>query len=89
MALRTVLTSTGLPCMSTEPLMRWPYDLLNTLIASSVRPAPMRPAMPTISPWRTCRFTPLICSRSACSAWCTRQSRTSSTVSPIFGERCG
>ena len=25
----------------------------------------------------------------ACSGWCTRQSRTSNTVSPIFGVRCG
>ncbi len=63
------------------------------LMANSVRPAPMRPAMPTISPRRTSKSTPLITCRSAWSGWWTDQSATLKIVSPIlgwsrFGKRC-
>ena len=89
MALPTVDTSTGLPSSKTSPLMRLPYERPKMLIASSVRPEPIRPAMPTISPLRTFRFTPLMTSRSLYCSWCTCQLRTSKMTSPICGWRCG
>ena len=53
------------------------------LIANSVRPAPISPAMPTTSPRLTCRLTPLITCRSAWSGWSTRQFCDLEHVSPI------
>ncbi len=59
------------------------------LIANSVRPAPISPAMPTTSPLRTVRLMLLLTLRSACIGWYTFQSRTSKIVSPIFDSRGG
>ncbi len=59
------------------------------LMASSVRPAPIRPAKPTISPRRTWKFDPFATRRDAsCGCW-TVQFLTSKKTSPIFGVRSG
>ena len=55
------------------------------LIASSVRPAPMSPAKPTISPRRTMKLEFLQTRRSAEIGCRTVQSRTSKKTSPILG----
>ena len=59
------------------------------LIASSVRPAPISPAKPTISPRRTWKLEFFTTRRSGTSGCCTTQSRTSKNVSPMFGVRSG
>ncbi len=59
-ALGIVLTSTSLPRIWTWPLTKWPQERPKTLIANSVRPAPIRPAIPTTSPARTLMLTSLI-----------------------------
>ena len=58
-------------------------------MASSVRPEPISPAMPTTSPARTAKEMSSITCRSACSGCQTFQFFTSSTVSPGFGLRSG
>ena len=50
---RTLESSTSRPSSRTRPLMLRPQARPNRLIANSVRPAPIRPAMPTTSPRRT------------------------------------
>ena len=55
------------------------------LRASSVRPAPIRPAMPTISPRRTVRLASSTTARWWSCGCMTVQSRTSSSTSPICG----
>ena len=62
-----------------------PYDRPKMLIASSVRPAPIRPANPTISPRRTVKLEFLQTRRSAEIGCRTVQSRTSKNTSPISG----
>src|SRR6218665_73495 len=84
-AFSTVLTSTVLPCRRTSPWMRCPQERPKMLIASSVRPAPIRPAMPTISPRRTCRSMPCMNARSLRCGWWACQLRTSNTVAPVHG----
>ena len=59
------------------------------LIASSVRPAPISPAMPTTSPARTSKLAPSTTMRPVWVGWCTVQSSTRSTSSPICGVRSG
>ena len=59
------------------------------LMASSVRPAPIRPAMPTTSPASTVKLTS---SQTLRSEWCglrAVQFSTSKIISPIFGARGG
>ena len=59
------------------------------LRASSVRPAPMSPAMPTISPLLTSRLASRMTTRELSLGWVTVQSRTSKSSSPIEGSWSG
>ena len=55
------------------------------LIASSVRPAPIRPLIPTTSPLRMLKFTLRQTFIPSKTGWSTHQSFTSKHTSPIFG----
>ena len=59
------------------------------LIASSVRPAPISPARPTISPRRTVKLSFLQTKRSGTWGWRTVQFFTSKNTSPMCGVRSG
>ena len=58
---------TSLPSSQTQPLIRSPQARPNRLMANSVRPAPISPAIPTTSPRRTSKSAPLMTRRSRCS----------------------
>ena len=89
MARRTVERSTVSPRIRASPRMSRPQDRPKRLMASSVRPAPIRPAMPTTSPSATVKDTSRIACRSGSVGWATHQLDTSSRVLPIFGVRAG
>ena len=79
----------SLPSLYSRPEMLRPYERPKTLIASSVRPAPMRPAMPTTSPARTLKDAPSTTLRPGWVGWKTVQSSTRSTSSPTTDARSG
>ena len=62
----TVEVSTFLPSMNTSPVIFWPQDLPKRLMANSVRPEPISPAIPTTSPFLRLISMFLITCRSRC-----------------------
>ena len=88
MALGTLLRSTAWPSMRAVPATRAAPAAAKGLMASSVRPAPIRPATPTISPARTLKLILRSASRSGVAGG-DRPAFTSSTGLPGLCSRCG
>src|SRR3954468_12459953 len=80
MASETLRALISLPRRNSRPEMSRPYERPKMLIASSVRPAPMRPAMPTTSPARTVKPAPSTTLRS----WVGCQTVQSSTPEDLL-----
>src|SRR5690242_13614696 len=64
MAAGTLARSISRPSSAIWPVMLRPHERPNRLMANSVRPAPIKPAIPTTSPRRTWKSTLLIACRS-------------------------
>ena len=84
MASLMVFRLVSFPSRSSVPWMSLPYDLPKILMASSVRPAPISPEIPTTSPRLTYMLTPSTTFRPSYWGWYTVQSFTSIFTSPIF-----